>query len=148
MSLTVNTSVDLDAPKQMVWDVLTNFAAYPEWNLHMQIEGMAEVGTKLKVQLAGGRRGMTFRPTVLAVKPGVELRWIGRLAFGGIFDGEHFFILDRSDDGTTHLTHGERYSGALVAMAKPFLNFERSEAGYEKFNRDLKRRIDSLRKQQ
>jgi len=70
---------------------------------------------------AGGRHGMVFKPAVLAATPDEELRWIGKLGFGGIVDGEHFFILDRNADGTTHLTHGERYSGALVALAKPFL---------------------------
>jgi hypothetical protein len=75
------------------------------------------------------RRGMTFEPTVLAATPNEELRWLGKLAFGGIADSEHFFMLDRNADGTTHLTHRERYSGALVALTKPFLNKERDQAG-------------------
>jgi hypothetical protein len=87
---------------------------------------------------------MSFKPTVLGATPGVELRWIGRLGFGGIVDGEHFFILEPNADGTTHLTHGERYSGALVALTKPFLNKERNQAGYENFNRVLKQRVENL----
>ena len=122
MSITISTTVDIDAPKQLVWDVLTDFAAYHEWNPSMKIEGTAQVGTRLSVHMgASGGRGMAFKPMVLAATPDDELRWLGKLAFGGIVDGEHFFILDRNADGTTHLTHGERYSGALVALAKPFL---------------------------
>jgi hypothetical protein len=45
MSVTISTTVDIDAPKQLVWKVLTNFAAYHEWNPYMKIEGTAEVGT-------------------------------------------------------------------------------------------------------
>jgi hypothetical protein len=82
---------------------------------------------------------------VLAAIPGEELRWLGKLGLGGIVDGEHFFILDRNADGTTHLTHGERYSGALVALAKPFLNKKRNQAGYEAFNQVLKRRVEGVR---
>jgi len=146
MSITINTTVDIDAPKELVWDVLTDFAAYPEWNPDVKIEGTAQVGTKLTVHMgANGGRGMAFKPTVLAAAPPHELRWLGKLGFGGLVDGEHFFILDHNADGTTHLTHGERYSGALVALTKPFLNNQRNRAGYEDFNRVLKRRVESIR---
>ena len=129
-----------------MWDVLTDFSAYPEWNPYMEIEGTPQVGTKLTVHMgAGGGRGMVFKPAVLAASAGEELRWPGRLGFGGIVDGEHSFILDRNADGTTHLTHGERYSGALVALAKPFLKKERNQAGYEAFNQVLKQRVESVR---
>ena len=74
--------------------------------------------------------------------------WLGKLGFGGIVDGEHFFILDRNADDNTHLTHGERYSGALVALAKPFLNKERNQAAYGSFNRVLKQRVENLQKEQ
>ena len=146
MSITISTTVEIDAPKQLVWDVLTDFSAYHEWNPYMEIEGTPQVGTKLSVHMgAGGGRGMVFEPAVLAATPDEELRWLGKLGFGGIVDGEHFFILDRNADGTTHLTHGERYSGALVALAKPFLNKERNQAGYEAFNQVLKQRVESVR---
>ena len=146
MSITVNTTIDIDAPKQLVWKVLTNFAAYHEWNPSMKIEGTAQVGTRLSVHMgASGGRGMAFKPMVLAATPDDELRWLGKLAFGGIVDGEHFFILDGNADGTTHLTHGERYSGALVALAKPFLHKQKNQAGYESFNRALKQRVESIR---
>ena len=146
MSITINTTVDIAAAKELVWDVLTDFAAYPEWNPDVKIEGTAQVGTKLTVHMgANGGRGMAFKPTVLAATPAHELRWLGKLGFGGLVDGEHFFILDHNADGTTHLTHGERYSGALVALTKPFLNNQRNRAGYEDFNRVLKRRVESIR---
>jgi hypothetical protein len=145
MSITISTTVDIDAPKPLVWDVLTNFAAYREWNPSMKIEGTAQVGAKLSVHMgASGGRGMAFKPTVLAATPDDELRWLGKLAFGGIVDGEHFFILDANADGTTHLTHGERYSGALVALAKPFLKKEKNRAGYESFNQALKQRVERI----
>ena len=95
----------------------------------------------------GRGRGMVFKPAVLAAIPGEELRWLGKLGLGGIVDGEHFFILTRNADGSTHLTHGERYSGVLVALAKPFLNKERNQAGYEAFNQVLKQRVESVRAQ-
>jgi hypothetical protein len=146
MSITISTTVDIDAPKQSVWEVLTDFAAYDEWNPDMKVEGTAQVGTKLSVHMgASGGRGMAFKPTVLAATPDEELRWLGKLGFGGIFDGEHFFILEGNADGTTQLTHGELYSGIVVALIGPFMNKEKSQAGYEGFNCVLKQRVESIR---
>jgi hypothetical protein len=142
MSITINTTVDISAPAQAVWDVLTDFAAYGEWNPRMQIEGTAQAGTRLVVRMPG----MTFRPKVLVAAPGRELRWIGKLGAGGVVDGEHFFVLTPSTDGITHLTHGETYSGALVALAKLFGkgSLEKTD-NYDSFNQALKQRVEIVR---
>jgi hypothetical protein len=39
LRITITTSVEIDAPKRLVWDVLTDFSAYTEWNPYMEIEG-------------------------------------------------------------------------------------------------------------
>ena len=39
--------------------------------------------------------GMKFNPTILVVNKGKEYRWLGPLACVGIFDGEHYFVLDK-----------------------------------------------------
>ena len=117
-SRTIDTTVDINADKDAVWDVLTDFASYKEWNPVMRIEGVPEVDTKLVVHLTGaGGHGMTFKPKVLAATPGKELRWLGKLGLRGIAAGEHYFILTTDDDGTTRVNHAERYSGALLALA-------------------------------
>jgi hypothetical protein len=81
---------------------------------------------------------MAFKPTVAAATLDEELRWLGKLGLGGIVYGEQIIIPNRNADGTTQLTHGERYSGALVALIRRFLNKEKNQAGYEGFNRVLK----------
>ena len=142
-SFTIDTTVDIDAARDAVWDVLTDFARYKEWNPVMRIEGTPEVGTKLVVHMTGDRgHGMSFKPKVLAATPGEELRWLGKLGFHGIADGEHFFILTTSEDGTTRLNHGERFSGALVALAKG--SSGNSGAAYEAFSQALKQRVEDL----
>jgi hypothetical protein len=76
MSITISTAVDIDAPK-LAWDVLTEFAAYHEWNPYSTIEGTAQVGTKLTVHMGtSGGRGMAFKPTLLAATG--LLRWLDR----------------------------------------------------------------------
>jgi hypothetical protein len=37
---------------------------------------------------------MTFKPTILTLESNKEFRWKGKLGITGIFDGEHYFILE------------------------------------------------------
>lgn len=143
MSTTITTTIDIDATPQAVWAVLTDFAAYGDWNPFMdRAEGTPEVGAKLVIHMAPhGGRGMTFKPIVLAASPGQELRWLGKLGVGGLFDGEHSFVLTPNDDGTTQLSHGERFSGILVALLKGTM--KNSHAGFEAFNLALKQRVET-----
>ena len=75
---------------------------------------------------------MGCKPKLLAATPGKELRWLGKLGLRGIAAGEHFFVLTTNADGTTRLNHGERYSGALIALAKG--SSANSGAAYEAFS--------------
>lgn len=147
MAAAISTTIDIQASPDAVWEVLTDFAAYRDWNPFMKrIEGVPEVGTKLVVHMSPpGGRGITFKPTVLAASPGRELRWLGKLGVRGLFDGEHSFILTANADGTTQLSHGERFTGILVPLFKSTLN--NSHAGFEAFNSALKQRVETAHPQ-
>jgi hypothetical protein len=131
-SVTIDTNVDINASRDAAWDVLIDFPSYSEWSPSTRIEGNPEVGKRLVVHMSvDGGHGMSFRPEVLAATPNEELRWVGKLGFHGIADGEHYFISSTNDDGTTRLNRGERFSGALVALAKGSAG--KGDAGYEAF---------------
>jgi hypothetical protein len=75
---------EIDAPASTVWQVLTDFEAYPEWNPFIrQINGTAATGDQLTVKMVAGKTAVTFSPTVLAVQPERELRWKGILLMQG-----------------------------------------------------------------
>lgn len=144
MAITISTDVDIDAIPERVWEVLTDFASYRDWNPFMdRVEGDAQVGRKLVVHMSPpGGRGMTFKPTVLVATPGQELRWLGKLAFGGLFDGEHSFVLSRQPDDTTRLTHSESFRGLLVGSLKGTL--KGTDEGFVAFNQALKQRVEHV----
>jgi hypothetical protein len=95
----IRTDIEIDAPAQRVWHILTGFASFPQWNSFIpQATGEARVGARLEVRIQSpGSRGMTFRPTVLRAEPNRELRWLGRLWMPGLFDGEHVSCSNPSD---------------------------------------------------
>ena len=142
-NVTIDTNVDILASRDDVWVVLTDFSSYDEWCPTMRIEGALEVGSRLTVHMSGDDgHGMSFKPEVLAAIPDKELRWLGKLGLHGIVEGEHYFILSTNEDGSTHLNHGECFSGVLVAFAKG--SAEKGGSGYEAFSVALKERVEHL----
>ncbi len=140
----LEATVVIAAPAARVWQVLTDFAAFPHWNPFIRrIDGVATAGARLTVRIQPtGARGMTFRPTVLVAEPHRELRWLGRLGLPGLFDGEHMFIIAPVDAHRVRLTQREVFRGLLV----PFLSrqLDRDTArGFAEMNAALKTRAEA-----
>jgi hypothetical protein len=139
----IETSIEIDAPAARVWALLTDFSAVPTWNPFIRsISGQLAQGARLSVHIAPpGQSGMRFKPTVLALRPERELRWLGRLIIPGLFDGEHYFLLDPLAETRTRLTQGEKFSGVLVGVLRSALSA--TEAGFKAMNAALKQRAEA-----
>jgi hypothetical protein len=72
---TLHTQIDIDAPAERVWDILTNIADYSIWNRFIpHLAGTLASGERLEVRIEPpGGAAMTFRPTVLGSPPGDEV---------------------------------------------------------------------------
>jgi hypothetical protein len=112
------TQITIHASADRVWEVLTDFAAYPSWNPFIRaISGNAVLGGKLVIKLQGfGTSTMRFSPRVLTVRKPQELRWLGRLGIPGLFDGEHSFTIAPADPGSVLFTQAETFRGILVPL--------------------------------
>jgi hypothetical protein len=113
----IETTSRIDAPPEVVWGVITDFAAYPDWNPFItSLGGDLREGARLRAtfQLAN-RKPRTFRPTVTVVDPGRRLVWRGRLAIPKLFDAEHGFVVRPFDSGTGFV-HTERFRGVLPSL--------------------------------
>lgn len=138
MSRQIETSITINAPPERVWGILTDFRRMPEWNPFITaISGPLQPQGRLSVRITPpGKRSMTFSPTVLVVRTGRELRWIGRVLISGIFDGEHYFLLEPEGEGQTRLVQGETFNGVLVRLLGGALSS--TEAGFNAMNQALK----------
>jgi hypothetical protein len=137
------TEIDIRASAERVWQVLTDFTAYPHWNPVMQpISGEAKAGAllKVRVQLRRGLR-VTLRTTVLKAEASRELRWQGQLLFAGFFRGEHSFTIEPMADGRVRFVQRETYSGWFAPV---FLLLMRAANRriFEDMNRALKARAE------
>jgi hypothetical protein len=140
----LHTEVEIAAPIEVVWETLTDLAAYPDWNpFIVSAEGRAEVGERLtnRMEPPGGR-AITFKPTVTVVEPPVAFEWLGRLGLPGIFDGRHRFELAPSENGGTLVTQSEHFDGILVRFMRTSLDTQ-TVAGFDAMNAALKARAEA-----
>jgi len=137
----IEAAISIAAKPDQVWGHLTDFAAYPDWNPFVQrIEGSLDVGKRLTVRIVPpGGKGSTFRPRILIVIPGRQLRWVGSLPVPGLFTGEHWFRIEPAA-GSTRFVQGEKFSGLLVPLLGGTLN--KAKAGFEAMNAALKERAE------
>jgi hypothetical protein len=114
----IETDIVIHSSAETVWQVLTTFENYSEWNPFIQsISGGKKAGKRIKVTInRPNGKSMTFNPEILIYEPNREFRWKGKLGLKGIFDGEHYFILEEKDDNRTKFIHGEKFSGILVLI--------------------------------
>jgi hypothetical protein len=134
----LHTELEVDATPDEVWKVLADRAAYPEWNPFI-ISSTGELttgATITNVLKDTNGKETTFTPELLAVDPGKELRWIGKIGFGGIFDGEHSFRIEPIDGGRSRLIQEERFNGIAVPFTVSMLN-ETIKPQFEAMNRAL-----------
>jgi hypothetical protein len=143
MSMILTSEVDVDASPARVWEVLTDYSTYPEWNpFTVRAEGRIEVGSRLSLRMQPvGARAVSLRPTVVEAVEGSRLRWRGRLWMPGIFDAEHDFRVEAVDGGRSRLSQNERFSGLLVAVMARSLDRHTLPA-FEAMNAALKQRAE------
>ena len=142
MATQLHTEITIAAQAERVWEVLTTFERYPEWNPFISsITGKTEVGSRLVARLNAGGRQMTIRPRLLAADRPRELRWRGSLGIPGLFDGEHRFRLEPAGAGSVRFIQEERFSGVLAPLVLRFIG-EETRQGFEAMNDALKARAE------
>ncbi len=134
----IQTEILINSDLTKVWDVLMNFQSYPEWNPFItSISGEPKLGSRLTISIdPPGGKGMTFKPTILTLESNKEFRWKGKLGIKGIFDGEHYFILEYLDKDKTKFIHGEKFRGILVPFVGNML--DKTQKGFQIMNESIK----------
>ena len=138
----IQTEIIINAPKEKVWQALTNFENYPNWNSFIvNVEGKAVEGTRLKNTMILNGDKNVFKPKILKVIQNEYLEWLGKAPLG-TFKGKHYFKLETINGHQTKLTHGEYFSGWLRGMIMKKIGKTTQEA-FIQMNKDLKKEVES-----
>ncbi|HUL72218.1 MAG TPA: SRPBCC domain-containing protein [Vicinamibacterales bacterium] len=117
-SLTCRVDVNVRAPADRVWTLLTDAGAFPRWNSTVSgIEGEIREGSRLRVHAPG--TNMVFTPSVSGVVPNERMTWTG--GFSPVFKGVRTFELRPHGDDSSDFTMTERFSGLLLPVVRRWL---------------------------
>jgi hypothetical protein len=135
------TLTTIDAPREEVWSIVTDFESYPRWNPYMRsVRGRAALGETLDVRLAppGGEED-EVSAEVFVYKPPRKLRWQSRLVVPGLRDVEYEVIVAPAGPNRAQVVQRIRYEGLLA----PFVEGASAQSGLESMARALERRAEA-----
>lgn len=151
----VRAETTIDASLERVWSLLTDLAAYSEWNRFMpSVRGDLRPGGMLQaeVRFRRGFLGLPFRfqADVLRCDDCREIRWTGKLVSRRVLSGVHSLVLqadtangaaaaDSGDVPRVRLVHGEELFGLLVPLVGWYLA-PRMEEGFREMNEAIRER--------
>lgn len=135
----IRVETEIDAPPEAVWETLTDFAAYEEWNpLFTSADGDLREGGTVEVGIdATGRPHLSMTMSITTVTRPRRLQWVGTIGGRWLFRGLHTFDLQALEDDRTLFVNREEFSGALVPILTRGLRRE-----YERMNRALADRVE------
>ena len=144
MNKEIKTEIIIHATREKIWQVLTDFEQYTQWNpFIVSIEGKPVKGTRLKNTLQNGDKQFQFEPVVTVAEPGKSFAWLGSLLVKGIFDGHHSFELEDVGNGQVKLIHSEKFSGLLSGFILKKIGQD-TRNNFVKMNTAIKKRAETI----
>ena len=139
----ISTEIEINATTGKVWAILTDLNRFADWNPFIrEAAGELRSGSKLNIRIEPpGSKTMTFKPVVTRVAPEREFRWIGRLIIPGLFDGEHIFEIETSDENSVRFIQREHFRGLLVPLLWRSLE-SKTRQGFNDMNEALKKEAE------
>lgn len=142
-SLSVSVQTRVNAPIEMVWQVLTDFGNYHTWHPILSLEshaGPLAVGTVLQGQACGGPAGeQPVAFTIAVIQEPNHLAWTG--GDPEVVAGRHSFQLEQLPEGTTEFMESEVFTGPaapeVIGRQLPELH-----AAYETFAAAFKKYVE------
>lgn len=141
----IAAEIEIDAPESVIWEVLSDLDSYTEWNPFLtSASGDIEEGARVEIFIKPPRaRGTYIKPQVILVEDGRGFSWRNNMLFPGLFDTEHYFIIDPIDENRCRFVQGEEVSG-LFGIPILWLIGGATRRGFERMNEALKSRCEEL----
>jgi hypothetical protein len=112
------TTFDINAPADRVWEILTAFDRYREWNPQIpRASGKREEGAQITLRLAlPGRPAMDLVATIEQAKANLLLSWRGHLLAPWFFEGYREFTIQDVGRNRVTVTHVEDVHGLFAPL--------------------------------
>jgi hypothetical protein len=145
MPYEIKTEIEIEAPPSRVWEVLSDFSRYPDWNpFILAVKGVVQQGAKIDYRFEFPRGIRIWTPAeILTFEPGKELRWAAHFLSPKLFNGDHHFVIEPVNGTRSRFHHGEIFTGLLLPVILPLLRKDGPQI-YQALNVALKQRVEAL----
>lgn len=139
----VRAEIEINAPPERVWQVLTDFTSYSGWNpLITRASGTAKTDAVLSLHLQPPQsRAIGLKARVLNCERHRQIRWLGKAwGLSALLEDEHSCLLESLPGGRTRLVQQESMRGLLRGLMGP--TDDQARQGLEAMNQALKARAE------
>ncbi|MBK6607404.1 MAG: SRPBCC domain-containing protein [Leptospiraceae bacterium] len=140
----INTEITINAPKKIIWDILTDFSAYSQWNPFLiNVIGSATPGGNVFFVAKSEGAIVPVFANIIEYEFEKKFSWGGPpfTWFKSIFGAEHFFIIEEISPAQCRFRNNERMEGVVADAAWTLI--ERSVPAYHTMNQALKKRAEA-----
>jgi hypothetical protein len=145
--LTVEKSIEVEAPAAEVWNAMMDVKSWPQWKPFMTKASVAggyqsvTCGTKIKMSvMIGGPASVPLKVTVVDFQKPSRLAWEGGVK--GIFHAIHSFdLVDQG--GKTRVTSRETFTGALLPAVKLIVTEDDLNRLHEEWVKAIKKHVEN-----
>jgi hypothetical protein len=115
MQRAVEHRTGVQAPAEIVWEVISDFTTWRDWNpVHPRIEGEMRIGTMLTVDLVHAEGQLTtIQPTVQDWVPYEQLHWRTK-RLNGFVTAIRYLEIENMGPANATFSNGELFMGPLV----------------------------------
>jgi len=118
---TIETEIEIAAPPEKVWGILTEVERWHEWSPTSNAsEGTAELGSTLAITMMSkeeGKDGPKYNPKIIQIDEPNYFHWRAHMMAGFIFTNDKIIELEKTDTGTK-VIHKETFKGLMAAAMK------------------------------
>jgi hypothetical protein len=133
------TRIDIYAPVEKVWQLLTDLPGWVRWNTTIErTVGNVERGAKVTV-FVKVNPGRAFALRVTELEAPHRMVWADGMPFG-LFKGARIYELARSSDANTVFSMREDYTGPLAVLITKFI--PNLQPAFDEFAQCLKREAE------
>lgn len=123
-SLGIYTEIEIDSSAKKVYQILTDFENYNQWNPSItNIQGSALVDSTIQAEIHWpGLSKNLYTLRLIDLIPNNLIRWKGQFGFRFLFTGDHSFIIQQTHNlSKIQLKQVELFTGLFVPFLYPFL---------------------------
>ena len=140
----LTTEIEINSSPQAVWDILTDFSNYPQWNpILTKVVGQLSIGNKLEIHITTvGGKSRIYHPKITKIVPNQDLRWTGKFFLPQIFSGERIFLIEKVSNDKINFVNKEIFSGIGIKLAPQKMEND-ILLSFKKMNEALKKTVEN-----